>query len=250
MLYMLTGEIQTGKTRWLARRVDEARAAGIDVHGVLAPGVWRRLPGGGLEKVGIDNVLLPSGERIHLAVRRDLARSAGREEARGPSERAGLGWAMSSAAVARVDAHFANLAGGREPPRVGDCWSSTSWGASSSSTGTVSSTLSSCFAEGPSPPGRTPWSWCAATCSTARTRRSTPHGRRWPISCRPAEPADAERPGYSDVGGRAYELCGALAGAGRGPWFTCRSPRASAQRHQSDRTKRASTERQRRAAMS
>lgn len=40
MLYMLTGEIQTGKTRWLARRVDEARAAGIDVHGVLAPGVW------------------------------------------------------------------------------------------------------------------------------------------------------------------------------------------------------------------
>ena len=110
MLYMLTGEIQTGKTRWLERRVDEARAAGIDVHGVLAPGVWRRLPGGGLEKVGIDNVLLPSGERIHLAVRRDLARSAGREEARGPSERAGLGWAMSSAAVARVDAHFANLA--------------------------------------------------------------------------------------------------------------------------------------------
>ncbi len=73
MLYMLTGEIQMGKTRWLERRVDEARAAGIDVHGVLAPGAWR-------------------------------------EEARGPSERAGLGWAMSSAAVARVDAHFANLA--------------------------------------------------------------------------------------------------------------------------------------------
>lgn len=41
MLFFLTGEIQTGKTRWLSNLVEELEAAGVGVAGVLAPGVWR-----------------------------------------------------------------------------------------------------------------------------------------------------------------------------------------------------------------
>lgn len=110
MLYLVSGEIQTGKTRWLQERLAAARADGVVVHGVLAPGVWRADGRGGFEKLGIDNILLPSGERVHLADRRDLAQRAGTAEACGQSERAGLGWAMSSEALARVDAHFDRLA--------------------------------------------------------------------------------------------------------------------------------------------
>ena len=41
MLFFLTGDIQTGKTRWLSDLVGELEAAGVRVAGVLAPGVWR-----------------------------------------------------------------------------------------------------------------------------------------------------------------------------------------------------------------
>lgn len=111
MLYLLCGEIQTGKTRWLERRVEQIVRSGAPVAGVLAPGVWRELgEGARFEKLGIDNVLLPGGERVHLALRRDLAIGSGALERAGQSERARLGWAMSDAALARVDAHLAWLA--------------------------------------------------------------------------------------------------------------------------------------------
>ncbi|MFR8009703.1 MAG: hypothetical protein ACLU6D_10730, partial [Gordonibacter urolithinfaciens] len=76
MLFILTGGVQSGKTRWLERLVAELAADGVESRGVLAPGVWRpradgddgglRPPGSGegaYEKLGIDNVLLPQGER-------------------------------------------------------------------------------------------------------------------------------------------------------------------------------------------
>ena len=62
MLFILTGDIRTGKTTWLEARVHELETAGVPVRGVLAPGVWRDG-----EKVGIENVLLPSRERVLLA---------------------------------------------------------------------------------------------------------------------------------------------------------------------------------------
>ena len=62
MLFILTGDIRTGKTTWLEARVQELAAAGVSVQGVLAPGVWRDG-----EKVGIENVLLPSRKRVLLA---------------------------------------------------------------------------------------------------------------------------------------------------------------------------------------
>ena len=76
MLYILTGEIQTGKTRWLQGLIDELTQEGVPLEGVLAPGVWRPNPAkpNGFEKLGIDNVMLPGGETVAFARRRDLAR--------------------------------------------------------------------------------------------------------------------------------------------------------------------------------
>ena len=93
MLFILTGDIRTGKTTWLEARVRELEAAGVPVRGVLAPGVWRDG-----EKVGIQNVLLPSRERVLLA----------KPVKRGQSP-FDLGWDFDEAALAHVNAHLAEL---------------------------------------------------------------------------------------------------------------------------------------------
>lgn len=121
MLFLLTGDVQIGKTRWLGALADELLGAGVDVAGVVAPGVWRERSAdepdgqGGLsgrgrfEKLGIDNVLLPGGDHVPFARRRDLALAAGELDENSQAGRAKLGWAISDAAIARVDAHFARI---------------------------------------------------------------------------------------------------------------------------------------------
>ena len=100
MLLILTAPIQTGKTRWLEALISELASCGVTSYGVVAPGRWHREPEGGeLVKDGIDNVLLPSGERVRLA-----------EAARGHDGTAGLGWSFDAVALARVDGYFAELA--------------------------------------------------------------------------------------------------------------------------------------------
>lgn len=100
MLLILTAPIQTGKTRWLEALISELASCGVTSYGVVAPGRWHREPESGeLVKDGIDNVLLPSGERVRLA-----------EAARGHDGTAGLGWSFDANSLARVDSHFAELA--------------------------------------------------------------------------------------------------------------------------------------------
>ena len=139
MLFILTGGVQTGKTRWLERLVAAMAEQGVPCCGVLAPGVWRvadaatetALDGGApeREKIGIDNVLLPGGDRVRFAMRRDsLDRShsgalragvagdagavgaAGLSKATTQSDKASLGWAIFDDALACVNAHFESLA--------------------------------------------------------------------------------------------------------------------------------------------
>ncbi len=122
MLFLLTGDVQTGKTRWLAALADELASGGVDVAGVLAPGVWRehgRAGKGRFEKLGIDNVLLPTGERIAFARRRDLALAEGSFDPTSQSAAAQLAWEISDDAIARVNAHFDALAHGAAAPA--DC---------------------------------------------------------------------------------------------------------------------------------
>lgn len=129
MLFILTGEVQTGKTRWLESLVADLARCGVVTQGVVAPGVWRkRTPeelsaikrgevdasslavglgsAGVYEKLGIDNRLLPSGEVISFARRRDLAKREGRYDPESQSARGQLGWEISDLAIERVNAHF------------------------------------------------------------------------------------------------------------------------------------------------
>ena len=122
MLFLLTGDVQIGKTRWLENLCASLQAAGTCVAGVVAPGQWVPRPegqpggkhgfdgAGRFEKLGIDNMLLPQGERIEFARRRDLAVD-GKAFAGGTQAKAAkLGWAISDTAIAQVNAHFATLA--------------------------------------------------------------------------------------------------------------------------------------------
>lgn len=122
MLFLLTGDVQIGKTRWLESLCASLQAAGTCVAGVVAPGQWVPRPegqpggkhgfdgAGRFEKLGIDNVLLPQGERIEFARRRDLA-AGGKAFAEGAQAKAAkLGWAISDTAIAQVNSHFAMLA--------------------------------------------------------------------------------------------------------------------------------------------
>lgn len=122
MLYILTGEIQTGKTRWLQVLIDKLAEKGVPLEGVLAPGVWRPNPTkpNGFEKLGIDNVMLPGGEVVPFARRRDLASGeTSKMELQGMPADMKLAWAFSDEAVERVNAHFAELAAGEPPARPG-----------------------------------------------------------------------------------------------------------------------------------
>ena len=119
MLFVLTGDVQTGKTRWLERVVTSLGNRGVSAYGVLAPGVWadRRdahersgnIDANGFEKLGIDNVLLPQGERIAFARRADLAAHEGTFDTSAQSARAKLGWHIADSAIDRVNGHFSTL---------------------------------------------------------------------------------------------------------------------------------------------
>ena len=122
MLLLLTGDVQIGKTRWLENLCAGLQAAGTCVAGVVAPGQWVPRPegqpggkhgfdgAGRFEKLGIDNVLLPQGERIEFARRRDLAAKSKAFTEGTQAKAAKLGWAISDTAIAQVNAHFAALA--------------------------------------------------------------------------------------------------------------------------------------------
>ena len=113
MLFILTGDIQIGKTRWLESTCQKLAADGIPCAGVVAPGVWVPSEHGdanGFEKLGIDNLLLPQGECITFARRRDLAQAEGTFDPNSQSAQMQLGWEISDEAISQVNAHFDRIA--------------------------------------------------------------------------------------------------------------------------------------------
>ena len=113
VLFILTGDIQIGKTRWLESTCQKLAADGIPCAGVVAPSVWVPSEHGdanGFEKLGIDNLLLPQGERITFARRRDLAQAEGTFDPNSQSAQMQLGWEISDEAISQVNAHFDRIA--------------------------------------------------------------------------------------------------------------------------------------------
>lgn len=115
MLFILTGDIQIGKTRWLQKLTSDLIARGVMCAGVLAPGIWVPSETGdenGFEKLGIDNLLLPQGTSVSFARRLDLAQAEGTFDPQSQAGQAQLGWAISDEAIAQVNAHFDELVKG------------------------------------------------------------------------------------------------------------------------------------------
>ena len=134
MLFILTGNVQIGKSRWLERLADDLTRLDVTCYGVIAPGIWVEsntdaANDQGYEKLGINNLLLPDNVTVPFAQRADIARANGTYADLSQAGRVGLGWHIDDAAIARVN----------ERKTTGDTssWSSTSWGASSSITNRV-----------------------------------------------------------------------------------------------------------------
>lgn len=123
VLFVLTGQIQTGKTRWLQNMIKVLEDAGVECYGVLAPGVWRERSDEQIaalvelgedeparyEKLGFNNVLLPHGETIPMARRRDIAQAEGSYVSSSQSSQANLSWDMSEEGITRVNEHLRSL---------------------------------------------------------------------------------------------------------------------------------------------
>ena len=113
MLFILSGGIQTGKTRWLMCLIEELSALGATCHGVVSPGIWcKSIAADGstsFEKLGIEAMLLPQGERLTFARRCDLASGDGEYDSSWQSMQAGLGWVIPDAAIEMVNRHFDGL---------------------------------------------------------------------------------------------------------------------------------------------
>ena len=115
MLFILTGNVQIGKTRWLQRVIAQLEKDGVRPYGVIAPGIWVAHPGDDgapptFEKLGIDNELLPDHELIPFARRADLISAEEAERSCTQAQKAQLFWAIDDGAIETVNGHFEKIA--------------------------------------------------------------------------------------------------------------------------------------------
>lgn len=123
MLYILTGQTQIGKSRWLEGLAHDLQEEGTDCYGVISAGVWVRSSGekaneSGFEKLGIENILLPGWQRFEFAQRLDLAKASGTYNGNSQAGKIGLGWHIFDDAITRVNEHFAWIADAREARKI------------------------------------------------------------------------------------------------------------------------------------
>lgn len=114
MLFILTGNVQIGKSRWLERLADDLTRLDVTCYGVIAPGIWVEsntdaANDQGYEKLGINNLLLPDNVTVPFAQRADIARANGTYADLSQAGRVGLGWHIDDAAIARVNEHLSSI---------------------------------------------------------------------------------------------------------------------------------------------
>ena len=130
MLFILTGDIQVGKTRWLMRTLNSLEESGVLVGGVLTPGVWRhRSPQeitdasgagecGEYEKLGIDALLLPERGRISFARPASWGVDGADAQRANQSREAKLGWNISEDGHAGTGSQVQGLHVLNDPSRL------------------------------------------------------------------------------------------------------------------------------------
>lgn len=113
MLFILTGGIQTGKTRWLQKTLADLEAHDIVPYGVIAPGQWLEHRGEdgtvSYEKTGIDNELLPQHTRIPFARRKEDLDASTMSSTCSQAKQAKLSWAIDDRAIERVNEHLSSI---------------------------------------------------------------------------------------------------------------------------------------------
>lgn len=114
MLFILTGNIQIGKSRWLERLADDLSRLDVTCYGVIAPGIWVESDTDAVndqdyEKIGISNILLPDNVTIPFAQRADIARANGTYADLSQAGRIGLGWHIDDTAIARANEHLFSI---------------------------------------------------------------------------------------------------------------------------------------------
>lgn len=121
MLFIVTGGIQTKKTRQLCTLVKTLNTRQCACYGLLTPGIWldkrtgkrckKLLPAietGFLEKTAIEAVLLPQGQTFSFAQKGKLSKAAfDKMKKEAPKDR--RGWDISEEALLRVNQHFDTL---------------------------------------------------------------------------------------------------------------------------------------------
>ncbi len=109
MLYILTGAIQTGKTRWLQCAINLLEQNKVRCEGVIAPGIWH-VEDEVYIKDGISNELLPDHDSLVFGMRANSEGTNDNALACSQAHKAGLGWMINDDAIATVNRHFASLA--------------------------------------------------------------------------------------------------------------------------------------------
>ncbi len=117
MLYILTGRIQTGKTRWLGSMVGCLEDHGVVCEGVLAPGIWKETSDGSRVKLGISNELLPDHRTLRFALRSDLSCSSAERNPAYKAAETPMRWHIEDEAVQTVNAHFDIMRYGMQAPQ-------------------------------------------------------------------------------------------------------------------------------------
>jgi nucleoside-triphosphatase THEP1 len=106
-LFILTGEIESGKTSWLLELLRSAATQGLKVSGLVSPAVFEAG-----HKIGIDALLLPQHQRMSFAT---LAKPQSREVKAGcnhehvKTNNPRLKWNFNEQAIAEINKHFAKL---------------------------------------------------------------------------------------------------------------------------------------------
>lgn len=96
-LFVMTGGFGSGKTTWISRMLERAAQRQLGLAGVYTPAVFEEG-----EKVAIDAVLLPSGQRFEFAPKLKGVQADGLKR---------LGWDFQDSAMARINAHLRTCVG-------------------------------------------------------------------------------------------------------------------------------------------
>ena len=92
-VYIISGHSNDGKTNWITKAVEFLKDKNLSVSGVVAPGAWADD-----EKTGIDSILLPGEELVHLAVRKpDFSEGYSRK------------WKFDDEVLEKINNHLWNL---------------------------------------------------------------------------------------------------------------------------------------------